>query len=96
MAELMNKNKPVNDDSDQDCCSDSADSLDSEGYDKQDPYAATAKKIEKRNKMVTDFHQRPLVRASKSIIENKENLTYFEKHTLKYVVCFGLLGYLVY
>ncbi len=56
MAELMNKNKPIKDDSDQDCCSDSADSLDSEGYDKQDPYAATAKKIEKRNKMVTDFH----------------------------------------
>ena len=73
-----------------------ADSLDSEGFDKNDPYAAQAKSINKRNKIVQDFHQRPIMRASKTIIDNKENMTYFEKHTLKYIVCFGLLGYLIY
>ena len=33
-----------------------ADSLDSEGYDKQDPYAQTAKKIDRRNKIVEEYH----------------------------------------
>ena len=32
------------------------DSLDSEGFDKNDPYAAQAKSINKRNKIVQDFH----------------------------------------
>ena len=92
MAELLDKNKTVESDSNDS----DADSLDSEGYDKLDPYAATAKKIDKRNKIVVDFHQRPLMRATKTIIENKENMTHFEKNTLKYVVCFGLLGYLIF
>ena len=75
---------------------DSDDSLDSDGYDKNDPYAATAKRIDKNNKVVQEFHERPLQKVSKSIIENKEKMTYFEKTTMKYVVLIGLLIMLVY
>lgn len=33
---------------------------------------------------------------SQKIIENRENMTNFEKHTLKYVFLVGLLVYLIY
>ena len=69
--------------------------LDSEGYDPKDPYSATARKIDRRNKVVEEFHQRPLIKASKKIIENRSNITYFEKHTLKYVFMIGILAYLI-
>ena len=72
------------------------DSLDSEGYNPKDPYSAMARKIDKRNQVVADYHRRPSTRATKMIIENKENMTYFEKHIMKYIVCFGLLGMLIY
>lgn len=58
------KNPVIESDDDSD-----ADSLDSEGYDKQDPYAATAKKFDKRNEIVMEYHQRPLVKAQKMVIE---------------------------
>ena len=74
---------------------DSDHSLDSEGYDPKDPYSSMARKIDRRNKVVEEFHQRPLIKASKKIIENRSNITYFEKHTLKYVFMIGLLAYLI-
>ena len=55
-----------------------------------------AKNIDRRNKVVMDFHERPLVRASNKIIQNKENITNFEKKTMKYVFLFALLGYLIF
>ena len=87
--------KNVNDSDDASNDSD-ADSVDSEGYDKLDPYASAAKKIDKRNKIVQEYHQRPLVKATKSIIANREAMTYFEKNTLKYIILVGLLAYLIY
>ena len=47
--------KNVNDSDDASNDSD-ADSVDSEGYDKLDPYASAAKKIDKRNKIVQEYH----------------------------------------
>ena len=73
-----------------------ADSLDSDGYDRLDPYAAQAKQIDRRNKVVMDFHDRPLIVASNTIIKNRENITNFEKKYMKYVVLVGLLGYLIF
>ena len=36
------------------------------------------------------------MKVSKKILENRENMTYFEKNTLRYVIAFGLLFYLIY
>ena len=33
---------------------------------------------------------------TKAIVDNKANMTYFEKHLLKYVVLVGLLVWLIY
>ena len=74
MAELINEKSAAQKDqkkmpvieSDEDS---DADSLDSEGYDKQDPYAAQAKKFDRRNKIVLEYHQRPMVKAQKMVIE---------------------------
>ena len=43
-----------------------------------------------------DFHEKPLVKASNVIIQNKENITNFEKKTLKCFLLIALLAYLVY
>ena len=91
MTELL-KDKVGAPDSDS---SDGEHSLDSEGYDPKDPYSAMARKIDRRNKVVEEFHQRPLIKASKKIIDNRSNITYFEKHTLKYVFLLGLLAWLI-
>ena len=73
---------------------DDSESLDSDGYDKNDPYASMAKKIDQRNKVEEEFQNRPLIRASNKIIENRANMTYFEKN-MKYIVLVALLAYLV-
>ena len=95
MSELLDKKPPepevhgnFNSDSEQD--------IDSDGYDKNDPYASTAKRIDERNKMVEAFHERPMQKMTKAIVDNKANMTYFEKHLLKYVVLVGLLVWLIY
>ena len=46
--------------------------------------------------MVDEFNQRPLAKVSNKIIDNRETMTYFEKHMLKYVFLAGLLAYLIY
>ena len=76
--------------------SESSDGLDSDGYDPNDPYAAMAKKIDKRNKIVQDYHQRPLVKASKMVVENRANMTYFEKRYCKVIVFFAIIAYVLY
>ena len=70
--------------------------LDSDWYDKNDPYAAMAKRIDRRNKVMEEYNKRPLAQVSQKIIENRENMTYFEKHMLKYVFLVALLVYLIY
>lgn len=70
--------------------------IDSDGYDKNDPYAAMAKRIDKRNKIMEEYNERPVAKLSQAIIDNRENMTYFEKHMLKYVFLVGLLVYLIY
>ena len=101
MSELLREeNEPiaeVQEASDTRDASDSdADSLDSEGYDRLDPYAAMAKKIDRRNKVVQEFHKTPIMKASKTIIENRSSITFFEKSVLRYVICLALCVWLVY
>ena len=45
------------------------DSLDSDGYEKNDPYAQMAKKIDRRAKVVGEFEERPLIKMSNKVIE---------------------------
>ena len=73
-----------------------ADSLDSEGYDTNDPYAAMAKRIDKRKKVLDEINNAPMGKLTNAIIGNRANMSYFEKHTMKYVVLVGLLGLLIY
>ena len=98
MSELLDKQKlvGVSDSESERDWNDSASDIDEDGYDNKDPYSAMAGKINKRNKAVIDYHNRPLTKATKMIIDNKDNMTYFEKHLMKYICCFGLLGYLLY
>ena len=45
------------------------DSLDSDGYDKHDPYSGLAKRLDKRAKVIEDFEERPLIKVSNKILE---------------------------
>ena len=100
MSELLlpaSANKPAQRQVAVDSSEESVDSdLDSDGFDRNDPYAAMAKKINKRKRMAEEFNNKPLVQVSNKILENRENMTYFEKHVLKYVFLVGLLAYLIY
>ena len=71
-AEDATGNMPANVDSDA--------SLDSDGYDKNDPYAATAKKIDKRIKLENELKESKINQISDTIIRNKDNITFFEKN----------------
>ena len=71
-----------------------AESLDSEGYSKNDPYAAQAKQIDKQARMQEELENSMLHNVSKKVIENKENITFFEKH-LKRIIAFAILMFLV-
>ena len=92
MAELINDDPKIEEAAN----SSDADSLDSEGYDKMDPYAAQAKQIDRKNKVIMDFHERPLIQGANAIIKSKESMTHFEKKTMKYVLLFAMLGYLIF
>ena len=72
-----------------------SDSLDSDGYDKNDPYSAMAKKFDLRNKAIEEFENLPMIKVSNKILKNRANITYFEKKIMKYVVLVVLLAYVV-
>ena len=71
-----------------------AESLDSEGYSKNDPYAAMAKKIDRQKRIKEELDNSTIHKVSKSVIENKENLTFFERN-LKRIIVFAMLMCLI-
>ena len=65
-------------------------SLDSEGYSKHDPYAAMAKKIDRKKRAEQEFEQSRVNKLTKKVIENKENISFFERN-LKRIIVFAVL-----
>ena len=71
-----------------------AESLDSEGYSKHDPYAAQAKRIDRERRARQELESSRVHQMSKAVIDNRENITFFEQH-LKRIIVFAVLVCLV-
>ena len=65
-------------------------SVDSEGYSKHDPYAAEAKRLDRQKAAQEAFENSALNKAANKLLENKENISFFEKH-LKTCIVFAML-----
>ena len=71
---------------------DSEDSnLDEDGFDKNDPYAAQAKRIQAQEKARKKWKESTVNKISTSVIQNREKMTFVEKN-LKNIVVFIVLG----
>ena len=67
---------------------------DSDGYNKKDPYRDQAKMVDKKQKLVDEYNSNMATKLSKSVLENKENITWFEKR-IKTIIALTVLAFLV-